>query len=236
MTEKPYRILRIPALNVACYLIYNQKEAILVDTTNKGSGTKVLDMLSDLGLQPSSLKLIVITHSHFDHAGSAREIKELTGARVVVHRSDADELRNGYGPLPDGTRWKAKVLVALGRLFLKRLGRIPPVEPDIIVEDELDLNAYGFRGRVIHTPGHTDGSMVVCLDGGEVIAGDTVFGLKEKEIFPPFADDRQALLKSWERLLDMGAACFYPGHGRKVSREELQNELPLAKIKYGKQI
>ena len=221
-------------MGAACYLVYNPTEAILVDTARKGSGKKIMARLHQVGLEPSALKLIVITHSHYDHAGSAREIKSLTGAPVAVHRKDANELRKGYGPLPGGTRWKARIIVALGRAFLKRLGRIPPFEPDIIVDDQLDLDRFGFKGKIIHMPGHTDGSVVVYLEGGDVISGDTLFGLQNKEIFPPFADDTRSLLESWGKLLDMPVDYFYPGHGRKISKAELAEEYPSAKLKYGK--
>ncbi len=60
-----------------------------------------------------------------------------------------------------------------------------------------DLKEFGFPGKVIHTPGHTFGSMVVLMEGGELIGGDTFFGLENKQHFPPFAEDPQALLKSW---------------------------------------
>ncbi|MBN2699300.1 MAG: MBL fold metallo-hydrolase [Bacteroidales bacterium] len=235
MADKSYRILRIPVLNVSCYLIYNETGAILVDTCNRGSGEKVMEMLGHLKLETASLKLIIITHSHYDHAGSAAEIRKLTGAPVAVHRNDADELRNGYGPLPDGTRWKARILVALGRTFLKRLGNIPPLEPDIIVEDQFELDRFGFKGRILHLPGHTDGSVVVCLDGGDVIAGDTVFGIRGHEIFPPFADDRMALLESWEKLLGLPFDYLYPGHGARIPKRALLDEYPSARARYGKQ-
>jgi len=220
-------------MNVACYLVYNDQNAILVDTGHRGALEKVLEMLDHLGLKNESLKLIVITHGHFDHAGSAREIREHTGAPVAVHRLDADRLREGYGPLPDGTRWKARLLVALGRLFFRRLGRIPALEPDIIIDEDLDLRGFGIPGSVLHMPGHTAGSVVVLLNEGDLIAGDTLFGIKGKEIFPPFADDRVSLLESWEKLVQLPVNYFYPGHGAKIRMSDLRNEFDLAKVKYG---
>jgi hydroxyacylglutathione hydrolase len=233
MADKPYRILRIPVINVACYLIYNKHSAILVDTGHKGAGEKIIETLDHLGLSKEVLKLIVITHGHYDHAGSAREIRQQTGAPVAIHREDADRLKKGYGPLPDGTRWKAKIVVAVGRILFRRLGRIPSIDPDIILEERFDLAPFGFKGSILHMPGHTAGSVVVYLEGGDVIAGDTLFGIGQKEIFPPFADDPKLLIKSWERLLAMPINYFYPGHGRKISRSELKEEFESAKIKYG---
>ena len=232
MAERTYRILRIPVMQVACYLVYNAQEAILVDTGIKGSGEKVLEMLDYLKLAPSALKLIIITHGHYDHAGSAREIKKLTGAPVAIHTKDAYRLSEGYGPLPNGTRWKAKVLVGIARIFLKRLGRIPAMEADILIEDSLDLKQFGFEGEVVHMPGHTPGSLAVILGGGDALVGDTLFGLKNKQIFPPFADHIGQLLESWKKLIELPVESYYPGHGAKISRSELEKEYPDAIIKY----
>ena len=95
------------------------------------------------------MNLIVLTHTHFDHAGGAKRIKELTKAPIAVHRSEALFLRRGRTPVPDGTRWKGKVLAALGRTFGRRLTRYPGVEPDLLVDEELSLADYGISGNVI---------------------------------------------------------------------------------------
>ena len=208
-----YKLHRIGLGNVSCYLLYRPGECILVDCGNPGSEVKILDTLGHLGLEPESLKLLVLTHSHFDHAGSARKMKEVTGCRLMVHQSEADRLRRGYSPIPPGTRWKAKLIVALGRVFARKLMNFPGAEPDLTVEDQFDLEQFGFPGTVIHTPGHTHGSMVVLMEGGQLITGDTTFGLKSKQHFPPFAEDQAALVKSWEKIRGLKAETFYPAHG-----------------------
>jgi glyoxylase-like metal-dependent hydrolase (beta-lactamase superfamily II) len=234
MAGKPYRILRIPILNTSCYLIYNDHAAILVDTAYKGSTDKILESFDHLGLERDRLKMIVITHVHYDHAGSAREIKKITGAPVAVHKDDADRLRKGYSPLPDGTRWKAKLLVGLGRIFFRRLGRIPAMDPDILLEDKFDLEKLGIPGTIYHMPGHTPGSVIVLLKDGDALVGDTLFGLKRKEIFPPFADDKDLLLTSWGKLFGMQVKYLYPGHGSKIRMEEFRGEFESAMRKYAK--
>jgi len=115
MSGDSYKIHRIGLVNVSSYLIHRPGEAILVDSGSSGSEEKILETLQRLGLEPNQLKLLVLTHSHFDHAGSAGRLKELTACKVMVHRSEAERLRKGYSPIPAGTRWKAKLLVPMDR-------------------------------------------------------------------------------------------------------------------------
>ena len=234
MKSPDYKLKRLHLSNVSAYLIYRPGEALLVDCGAKGSEEKILLSMKDLGLEAEMLKLLILTHVHFDHAGSAARLKELTGCRIVVHQSEAERLSKGFTPLPPGTRWKAKVLVALGRIFARRLGSYPGAEADLLVQDRYDLKEAGFSGQVIHTPGHTHGSMVVHLGGGELIGGDSIFGLDGKQHFPPFAEDLPALVESWKRIRDLKPTQLYPAHGRSFSYESFMAEFPGAMERYSK--
>jgi hydroxyacylglutathione hydrolase len=233
MTVSKYKLHRIGLVNVSCYLIYRPGEAILIDCGNSGSEVKILDKFKDLGLEPGMLKLLILTHEHFDHAGSARSLKELTGCRIMIHRLAAQRLRQGLSPIPPGTRWKAKLLVAVGRIFARKLMNYPGVEPDLLADDLFDLESSGFPGRVIHTPGHTLGSTVVLMEGGELIAGDTLFGLENKQHFPPFAEDLPMLLRSWGMIRGLQVKTIYPAHGHSFSFDSFLSEYDAAMERYG---
>lgn len=228
-----YKLHRIGLGNVSSYLLYRPGEAILVDCGNGGSEIRILEALTRLELEPEMLKLLVLTHSHFDHAGAAKRLKELTGCKVMVHQSEAGRLRTGYSPIPSGTRWKARVLVALGRVFMRRLMYFDGAEADLLVEEAFDLDAFGFPGRVIHAPGHTHGSMIVLMEGGELIGGDTIFGLEKKQHFPPFAEDLPALVATWRKLKQLPLKILYPAHGRSFTFESFLEEYDGAMKKYG---
>jgi hydroxyacylglutathione hydrolase len=234
VAQGPYSIHRIGLLNVAAYLIWRPGEAILVDCGNKGSEDKILHAMKGKGLEPGMLKLLILTHVHFDHAGSAAQMKELTGCRILVHRSEEARLIEGFTPIPPGTRWKAKLVVALGRIVARRIGTFPGAEADLLADASFDLSAFGFPGRVLHTPGHTHGSMVVFMENGELIGGDTIFGLEGKQHFPPFAEDLGGLLKSWQLLRDLKPAVLYPAHGHHFSRDSFLAEFEGAMLRYGK--
>lgn len=235
MDPASYTFHRISLANVSVHLLYRPGEAVLVDCGTAGSEVKILEEVLALGLEPDHLRLLILTHTHFDHAGSAARIKELTGCRIAVHHSEADRLRAGFTRFPPGTRWKAKVLVGLGRRFARRLGKYPPASPDIPVDQELDLSAHGFPGRILHMPGHTIGSMVVLMEGGELIAGDTLFGLEGKQHFPPFAEDLPALCESWKRIRELDVKMCHPAHGRPFSKESFLKEFEGAMARYCKE-
>lgn len=232
MSAESYKIQRIGLANVSCYLIYRPAEAILVDCGNSGSELRILETLEALGLKPASLKLLVLTHSHYDHAGSAARLKELTNCKLMVHRSEAQGLRAGYTPIPSGTRWKAKLLVALGRIFARRLMKYQGAEPDILADDSFDLEQFGFPGSVLHSPGHTHGSMLVLMEGGQLITGDTMFGLENKQHFPPFAEDLSALVRTWTMVRKLPVNTLYPAHGRHFSFEDFLEEYETAIVRY----
>jgi len=206
---------------------------MLVDSGSNGSEARILEAISNSGLTPGDLKLLILTHAHFDHAGSAAELKRQTGCRIVIHSLEKERLMRGYAPLPPGTRWKAKLLIVAGRLIARRIGSFEGVEADIITERSLNLNEFGFPGRVIHTPGHTIGSMVVLMEGGEMFAGDTMMGIWGKEHFPPFAEDLPALCQSWEQIRNMEVSTIYPAHGIHFSRDSFLMEYDRAMKKYG---
>jgi glyoxylase-like metal-dependent hydrolase (beta-lactamase superfamily II) len=234
MAPEEYHIRRISLENVSAYLVHGSGGAMLVDSGRAGSEGKILETLSVLGLQPEALKLLILTHAHYDHAGSAGMLKELTGCRIVIHHTEKEQLMNGSTGIPRGTRWKARVLAGVGKPFIRWITRYPGTEPDILSEESLDLAPHGFPGRIIHTPGHTRGSQVVLMEGGELLAGDTLFGLPGKLHFPPYAEDLPSLLRSWIRIRDLPVKTIFPAHGARFTVESFQDEFPEAMKRYGR--
>ena len=77
-------------------------DTILVDASNAGYGAQFRQWLEHEGISPGDVRLILLTHAHGDHAGSAREIHELTGAPVAVHELERSWLARGEAPIPYG--------------------------------------------------------------------------------------------------------------------------------------
>jgi glyoxylase-like metal-dependent hydrolase (beta-lactamase superfamily II) len=186
-------------------------------------------------VDPESLALILITHGHTDHYGSAAALREHTGAPLAMHALDADAARQGINQ-PDSVR----PANTLGRLYL-RLGLLrnwaspdyaPAFEPDVIFSEGMDLAPYGVAGQALHTPGHTPGSSAVLLDGGPAIIGDMVMGSFRSALRRPgpglaFAWDLDTNRQSLRRLLAQAPQRLYVGHGGPFSPEAVRAVLDL---------
>lgn len=218
--------------NVKGFLVTSKGSAILIDTGHTKTVGKFFNQIEKLGLNAFDLKLIILTHTHFDHAGGAAHIKKATGAPLAVHENEAEYLRRGCTPFPRGTRWKGKLMVGFGSVFARKMAWYPPVEPDLIIRDRLDLSPYGIQGEVVHTPGHTSGSVSVFIEPGVVIAGDNVLGISEKEHYPPFANDRAGVIRTWELYLERGVEKIYPAHGSLVYIKSIRDSIDAAREKY----
>lgn len=208
------------------YIIGSDKK-IMID-----SPYKVSDFYKSIERAPfdqNEIELIIITHGHFDHIYTIKEIKENTGAKVSIHRNDVRGLKGSTIPVPAGiTLWGILSRVMLNN-FLTPFLNIPPVDADVVLGDEgLSLYEYGVSGKVFHTPGHTGGSCSVLLDSGEAFVGDLAmnsFPLCFSPRISIYSNDSEALVQSWRLLLSMGAETIYPGHGEPFSADIIRESL-----------
>lgn len=81
------------------YLVIYGKELFVIDTGTSGNANKILDYVKKIGYQPSDISTIILTHYHMDHAGSAKDLKDLTNAKVAASVEDADFVA-GKKPYP----------------------------------------------------------------------------------------------------------------------------------------
>jgi glyoxylase-like metal-dependent hydrolase (beta-lactamase superfamily II) len=214
-----YRI-RLRASN--CYLIVDNK-AILIDSGLKGEGNSILKAMASRGVRPQDLRLILLTHGHADHAGAASEISAATGAPVTLRVEDARWIREGLQiPAPPVTRWARALARLLSARFMQGVMPAPRFLPDVVIEAlELILAEYGVAATVIHTPGHTAGSVSVLLEDGRALVGDLAMNGLPSSPFkptPPIVAQEPALLRrSWAIIRERGATTIFPGHGSPFS-------------------
>jgi len=217
-----HKVIPIPMTASNAYMVVNGKRVVLIDAGMKKKEQKIVAALARMKLSLDDIQLIILTHTHYDHCGSLKALQGMTKAKVLVHKAEAGCLRQGYCEVPKGTMFFPKIMSAIGRTLAKRLLRYAPVAPDITISKRFDLQAYGIDGYVLPTPGHSAGSLSVIIEGKHAIVGDTLFNIFKHSVFPPYANDQKALLRSWEKLLKSNCELFYPGHGKPFTRDRLE--------------
>lgn len=222
LTKNGYEIHQLLKGRSNCFLVIKNDKALLVDTGRK-SKRKILSKRLE---KYKKLKIVglVLTHSHFDHAENAAYLKRRYQMPVFIQQEEAEFLRKGENPPLRGSFFIARVLTALWETKIKNYFRYEPVEADVLVEERLDLNIFDFNSYLLHTPGHSSGSMSLIVDDEIAIVGDAMFGVIKKLIYPPFAYDPQEMIKSWVKLLDSGCRIFLPAHGTQNSRELIERQ------------
>jgi hydroxyacylglutathione hydrolase len=219
----PDRIIsrKIGSSNV--YLVPGEKGYLLIDTGNPGRFRSFKKLLLKENITPEEITLILITHVHHDHVGNLRKIKELTGAKVMVHNLESEWLATGKVDIPRGTIPLYRFISAMGQKRGIKL-KFPPVEADIKITGETSLKEYGHDGRIIPTPGHSIGSLSLFFDDGKAFVGDACFNYPaiKRTILPGFAEDIPALFYTWRFYLSSNTHTFYPGHGRPFGKEKIE--------------
>jgi hydroxyacylglutathione hydrolase len=186
-------------LRCNCTLLANleTREAIVIDP-----GDEIADILARLARRQLTLKQIIVTHAHIDHIGGAAQLRRVTGAPVLFHQADLPIL----GMMEMQAAW---------------IGVATPEQTalDQSADDGLSAGIPGLEAEVIHTPGHTPGSICLHFPKQELLlAGDTLFAGSVGRTDLPGGDTKALLRSIHTRLLPLPEnTLVVPGHGQETS-------------------
>ncbi len=186
--------LVVGSLSANCYVVGSEatREGLVIDPG--GNPQDIFRAISDSGLD---IKVIALTHGHSDHIAALYDIQERTGAKTVIHTADAEFL-HGRGDFSTMFGISYKTPEPPGRLLHK--------------DDIIDVGGLPFS--VLHTPGHTPGSICLLIDD-KVFTGDTLFYRGIGTTMMPGSSRSQLIDSIHTRLMVLpDSTTVYPGHGR----------------------
>lgn len=195
-------------LQTNCYLLVcpETRQAIVIDP-GFADETEVQTILGEAEKYDADIKYIVNTHWHPDHTSGDEWLKRETGALVLIHKDDAP------------------MLIAIREVETLFGIQVKPITPDATLTDGSTL-AFGKTGlRVMHTPGHTEGSISL-LNQLAIFTGDTLFAGSVGRTDLPGGSFDKLMGSIWRRLMILpGETKIYPGHGPSstIAREKKTN-------------
>ncbi len=196
-------IFQVEGVNCNVYLVEDGDKLILIDTGLPRSDGKIVKYINGLGRKPTEVSTIVLTHFHIDHVGSLKKMKNLTGAKVAVHEADAPYVAKTKDP----PRPKNMMIRALNSVM-----KVAAVEPDIVLKEGDKVGKL----EVIHTPGHSEGSIsLLDADRKVMFVGDAVRFVDGKIVGPPegFTLDMAKANESIKKLASFDFEVMLAGHG-----------------------
>jgi len=193
-----------------CYIVADEKskEAMILDPASEPD--KIIDMIKVLGVK---VKYIVLTHCHADHINNVPEIKKQLGGKVLIHRQEFESIKN-----PNITLFENLGLV------------IKKIEPDARIDDGDLIHLGDISFKVIHTPGHTKGSICLyCPEEKMLLSGDTLFSGAWGRTDLPTSSFEDIMASISNKLMILPEdTIVYPGHGRPtIVKEEAKVYLNL---------
>ena len=195
-----------------CYIVANGENAILVDTASAAGLEKVIEECSKY-----KMKLIVLTHPHFDHAENAAAISEHFNIPVALNKNDLEIFENYDAQPLKSYGLVGKVVLGLSLKVLRNT-KVRRPENLIFVKEGDSLSEYGIDAKILELPGHTRGSIGLDVEGKNLLVGDAL----DNWICPATGHlfcDFDLIKKTAEKIKSLGERTIYYGHGKPTANK-----------------
>lgn len=194
--EGPMNVLNMGYGSTNYYAVEYQEKYLLIDTGLPGTLGKMTSQLRKFGIQLKDIHHLMVTHFHPDHCGIAQEIQSM-GVELIIGRTQLDFLESANESMRKFHDFKEIV-----------------INPRNII-NENDTSAFfekvGMPGYILHTPGHSDDSISIVIEGAGIFTGDLPF---QNQFF---IESNEKVDISWSQLRRTNEKRVFPGHGKGIT-------------------
>jgi glyoxylase-like metal-dependent hydrolase (beta-lactamase superfamily II) len=223
------------------YLLPCSGGYLLVDTGYEKYHDDFMESIQKMGIRPSDIRYILLTHHHDDHSGFADRLLRETGATLIVHRKAYPFLAGGKPEmLMKPLNWCTRGAFVIFTTFIKEKKdhSFPPVplrKGTVVIsgDDAAFLPGIGINGAILETPGHSDDSLSVVLADGKAFVGDCAMDMLPAcacRYRPIYANDMGQVYSSWRKIIRAGAQRIYSAHGPSFTTAELEKTMDEKKL------
>ncbi|MCH5200561.1 MAG: MBL fold metallo-hydrolase [Oscillospiraceae bacterium] len=203
-------VQRIKCGNGNCYIVSNGENAVLVDTCREKYRDRILN-----ACKPYNIRLLILTHGHLDHVQNAAFLAKELNVPIAMSKADLELIDNNIAQSLEAESFMGKIVLAVS---IKSLSteKFTKFTPTVFLNEGDTLEPYGINAKVLAVPGHTDGSIALDVGGKFLIVGDALMNMFYPTVSMLY-HDKEVMLKSAERIGDLGERAIYFGHGKPLS-------------------
>jgi len=180
-----------------CYVLWDGNQSAIIDT---GCDVRIQNRLIEEDIAPEKINFVINTHCHADHTG-CNDL--FTDAHIFIHEADAKAVEDGMDSVTFADDFRVEVIPKVDGLLHDK---------DVIRLGDNEL-------KIIHTPGHTAGSICV-LVGDSLFSGDTIFAEGVGRTDLP-TGNAEKMVESLKKIHSLRFANLYPGHGPTSTKEKI---------------